>query len=150
MNTSPKSGRLTSSDGLSTSNWSVPVRGAREPPKQRVLNPFGDPDCLGRSLIQPGQPGAMPMVFGQFDLDLLAALMKGTGPTLSDRLHHYKVPAEATRDWSDDLVQICLEDRLLERSSQVAALDPSKVAAPAAASSIERGVRGKLRQGCAV
>ena len=61
------------------------------------------------------------MVFGQFDLDLHAGLMKGTGPTLSDRLHHYKVPAEATRDWSDDLVQICLEDRLLERSGQVAA-----------------------------
>ena len=90
------------------------------------------------------------MVLGQFDLNLLAALMKGTRPTLSDRLHHDEVPAESARDWSDDPVQLCLEDRLLERSSQVTALDPSKVAAPVAAASIKGRARGKLRQGCAV
>jgi hypothetical protein len=90
----------------------------------------------------------MPTVLGQFDLDLATAFTKGTGPTASDRLHRDEVPTEGARDRSDDPVQLCREDCLLQRASQVTSLDPSKVSAPAATAFVKGGIGGELRQGC--
>ena len=89
-------------------------------------------------------------MLGQFDLDLSAAFMKGTGPTASDRFHRDEVPTEGARDRSDDPIQLRREDCLLQRASQLTSLHPSKVSAPAATAFVKGGVSGELSQGCSV